>query len=345
MIRIHLFGDFWNRQPLAYAPIRNRLAGQITFVDEPGDAQIVLFSHIHDLTRHGHRLTNIMAQHPNLRAVLLSEEPFWDSCWMSDPFAAYQTWIGGGASFGYSVLNHFTGGVFDTKAVPYFLLTDPRYIAHMRPLFDRNAGMMAADWQAHWGAADWDAAFVAERRDGVRHEPAFPDNDVYGQSVLRSRITRHCRGAAVLRLGKGWEDGKRRADLPDWHADKLERLDLKCRYVSALENTHQSNYVTEKIFDAFAVGGVPLYIAMKGHDVTRYVGQGSWVNLADRLPRKEASKSQPFDATTAISPAMTDAYVATQNRLARLFSAPAVIEGALDQLARRLAEALHRLTL
>lgn len=337
MLRVHLYGDFWNRQPLAYAPIRHRLADQITYVDDPADAQIALFSHSHDLTRHGRRLTETLAGNPNLRPVLLSEEPFWDTCWSPNPFDRYQTWAPGPLPF--AVLNHFTCDVFSTRALPYFLLTDPRYIAHYRPLFDRNAGFSVAQWQARWRDAQWDAAFLAERRDADRHGPAFPDHDVWGLSPLRSRITRHCKGQ-VLRMGKGWEGGAPRTELPDWHADKLALLDLNCRYVSALENTHQSNYVTEKVFDAFAVGAVPLYIANPDHDVHRYVGPRSWVNLAERLPRPDAPKSQPFDARVAPSPDLTNAYVASQTRLARLFADQTTIDAELDALSDRLLRAL-----
>ncbi len=275
------------------------------------------------------------------RPVLLSEEPFWDTCWSPDPFGRYQTWAPGPLPF--AVLNHFTSDVFTTRALPYFLLTDPRYIAHYRPLFDRNAGVTAAQWQTRWQDARWDAAFLAERRDADRHAPAFPDHDVWGLSPLRSRITRHCKGD-VLRIGKGWEGGAPRTELPDWHADKLALLDLNCRYVSALENTHQSNYVTEKVFDAFAVGAVPLYIATPGHDVHRYVGAGSWVNMADRLPTPDAPKSQPFDARVAPPAELAAAYVASQTRLARLFADQSAIEAELDALSDRLLRALTALT-
>lgn len=345
MIRVLLFGDFWNRQPLAYAPIRQRLAGQITFVDDPAQAQLVLFSHTQDLIRHDRQMAYLLATHPHLRAVLLSEEPFWDTCWAPDPFARFQTWTQGPAPFGYGVLNHFTSAVYDTTSVPYFLLTDPRYIAHYRPYFDRNAGFAAADWLAIWREAALDAAFVAERRDAGRHEPDYPERKVWGLSVLRSRITRHCKGDHVLRLGKGWDDAPHRIELPDWHSDKLDRLDLKCRYVSAIENTHQANYVTEKIFDAFAVGGVPLYFAHGTHHVERYVGKDSWINLDARLPLPNAPKSQPFDAKAAVGPGLANAYVATQNRLAGLFADQSRVEAELDRLSDRLLEALRRLTL
>ncbi len=343
MIRIFLIGDFWNRQPLAYAPIRDRLSSKIDIVDDPRDAQLALFSHPHDLATHARTLTYLVAANPRLRPVLLSEEPFWDTCWSPDPFTKYQICSAGPAPFGYAVLNHATSTIYDTTDIPYFLLTDPRYIGRYRPLFDRNAGFSASDWLDRWRKAAWDAAFVAERRDEARHAPIFATQGVWGLSGVRGRITNDCKGAKILRSGRGWDVDTRRADLPNWHADKLARLDLKCRYVSGLENTHQTNYVTEKIFDAFAVGGVPLYIAAKSHAVTRYVGEGSWINLAAHLPRKDAPKVQPFDADTTISADLARAYVGTQNHLAQLFANRARIEDEIDRLSTRLYDALHHL--
>ncbi|MEO8243517.1 MAG: glycosyltransferase family 10 [bacterium] len=344
MIRILLFGDFWNRQPLAYAPIRDRLADRIVFVEDAADAQIALFSHSHDLTRHGRALSRLVALHPDLRPVLLSEEPFWDSCWSADPFASYRMAQDGLVRFGYAVVNHFTSDVFDTERIPYFLLTDPRYVAQLSPLFDRNAGLGVDDWVRRWQAPQWDAVFMAERRQGPRHAPVFADREVWGLSVLRSRIARTCEGASILRAGKGWEDEPGRGELDDWHLDKLTRLAGTCRYVSAIENTHQANYVTEKIFDAFAVGAVPLYIATRSHRVGRYVGSDAWVNLRDRLPL-EGAAFQPFDAGAAVGADLAGGYTVVQAQLARLFADGAVVEDELDLLADRLFEALQRLTL
>ncbi len=343
MIRVVLVGDFWNRQPLAYAPVRDRLSGKVDFVDDPADAHLALFSHAQDLANHAKALTLMVAAHPHLRPVLLSEEPFWDTCWAADPFTKYQHWTESPVPFSYTVLNHATSDIYDTKAIPYFLLTDPRYIARYRPLFDRNAGFTANDWLAHWRKATWDAAFMAERRDEARHAPAFAAKEVWGLGTLRGRITLNCKGAKVLRSGRGWDVDTRRNELADWHGEKLGKLDLKCRYVSAMENTHQVNYVTEKIFDAFAVGGVPLYIATRSHAVTRYVGEGSWVNLDAHLPRKDAARVPPFDAGTAVTPDLAKAYVRTQNHLAQLFANPALISDELDRLGARLLATFHHL--
>lgn len=343
------FGDFWHRQPLAYPAIADRLAGRVTLTDDPAAADLAVFAHSHDLARHGPRLAALLAHRPRLRAVLLSEEPFWDTCWAADPFSPRQVFDAGrGVAVPYAVLNHHTAPFYAADRIPYFLLTDPRYIAHYRPLFARNAGMGADDWLRHWQGVPHDAAFMAEKRTLPRHAPAFPDRGVWGLSLFRTRLARHCKGPSVLRLGQGWAEGPPRQALPDWHADKLARLDMVCRHVSAVENTHQAPYVTEKIFDAFAVGAIPLYVAGPGHHAVRLAGEGGWINLwplMDRTGRGAPGFGpvRAFDAARAPDPALAAAYAAAQGRLARLFETDAAAAAETDRLADGIAAALAAL--
>jgi hypothetical protein len=343
------FGDYWHRQPLAYPAIADRLAGRVTVTDDAAAADLVVFAHSRDLARHGRRLAALIARRPRLRAVLLSEEPFWDTCWSADPFSPRQVFEAGrGIAVPFAVLNHHTAPFYRAERIPYFLLTDPRYIAHYRPLLARNAGMTAAGWLRHWQDVPHDAAFMAEKRTLPVHAPAFPERGVWGLSLFRTRLARHCRGASVLRLGQGWSGGLPRQALPDWHADKLAQLDMACRHVSAVENTHQATYVTEKIFDAFAAGAVPLYVAGPGHDARRLLGEGGWINLwplMDRTGRgpEGFGPTRAFDAARPVEPALAAAYAAVQDRLARLFGDDAAADAEADRLADGIAAALAAL--
>jgi len=338
MIEVLPFGAFRNRQPLAYAPIARRLAGDVTLVSDPSQARLVLISHHKDLELFGSDLWRMLAARPGLRLVLLSEEPMWDTCWAPDPFSRYQSFMTAAGPLPYAVLNHQTSAMWRADRIPYFLLTDPRYIAHYRPLFDRNAGMRASDWLAQFRNAALDAAFLSEKRTLPRHSPAWPAQEIWGLSVYRSIFTRRCKGDSLLRAGRGWTEAPPRQDLPDWHADKLAQLDLRCRYISSFENTHQRDYVSEKIFDAFAAGGVPLYFAAPDHAVHRLVGAGGWLNFFARAP-----EAPVFDACTPVSLADAAAYAATQTRLARLFADPGAAEAELDRFAAALLAELGRL--
>ncbi|MFN4102545.1 MAG: hypothetical protein ACK4GT_22515, partial [Pararhodobacter sp.] len=120
------------------------------------------------------------------------------------------------------------------------------------------------------------------------------------------------------------------------------------RHVSGIENTHQAPYVTAQIYDAFAVGAVPLYVAGPGHDAARLVGAGGWINLWDRLDRSGGGPpgfgpARAFDAARPVDAALAGAYAAAQDRLARLFETDAAAEAELDRLADGIAAALAAL--
>jgi len=331
MIRVLPYGAFYNRQPLAYGPVLDLVQGRIALVDDVRDADIVTISHHKDLELFGTRLWKMLAAQPGLRIVLLSEEPFWDTCWSPDPFSRDRVFDTPYGPVPHTVVNHFTSPLWRTPGVPYFLLTDPRYIANLRPRFARNAGRSAADWVRQFRTAEIDAAFVGEKRTLPRHAPAWPDQNTRGLSVYRSDVTRTCTGSRILRIGKGWSDTPPRQDLTDWHAEKLAHLDLRCRYVGAFENTHQMHYVSEKIFDAFALGAIPLYFAAPDHAVFGYIGAGGWLNLFEPRPKAPA-----FNALQPIGQSQADAYAATQERLATVFTDPATVPTALDRLAEGL---------
>lgn len=337
MIRVLTCGGFQNRNPLAYAPFQRRLASDLGLVDRPEAADLLLISHHLDLELFGVDLYETMARHRHLRLVLLSEEPFWDVGWAPDPFGRDQVYQSPRGPLTYRVLNHQNTRIFHTEHVPYFLLTDPRYLAHYRPLLGRNAGLSVAQWMAHFRNAPLDAAFMGEKRLAERDRIAFPDQDVWALSLYRTRFAQLCDKGRVLRLGKGWVAGPPRLELSDWHANKLERLDRQCRYLGAFENTHQRDYVSEKIFDAFAIGAIPLYFAAPDHAVHRLVGTGSWLNFHVRPPVAAA-----FDPRRPVTLAEAEAYAAVQHGLASRFGDPALVRADIDRVCATLLAELRQ---
>ncbi len=329
MIRIKLCGGFQNRNPFAYEPFLNHLTSEIALVDEAEDADLLLISHPMDLELSSAEFAMMLAQQKRLRLVLLSEEPFWDTGWGRDPFCRDLISESIHGSFTCRVISHQTTTVFKTSHLPYFLLTDPRYIAHYRPLFDYNAGMSVAGWLAHFRSAEIDAAFFSERRLAPRDRITFAASDVWGLSWYRTRFAERCRKGHVLRAGKGWGDDPPRQSLPDWHADKLTRLNRRCRYLGAFENTHQADYISEKIFDAFAVGAMPLYFAAENHAVHQLIEPGSWLNFYATPPRAPA-----FDARRPVSLAEAEAYAAAQIQLAKTMCDLAATESDLDRICK-----------
>lgn len=331
MIPVFCYGGYRNRNPLSYDAIRSRLGDRVALVDTPADARLLVISHHADFDLFGRQIFEMLAAVPDLRLVLLSEEPFWDSVWMPDPVSRYQSHETEHGVLPYTVLNHVTSGIYKADRIPYFLLTDPRYIAHYRPMTARNAGMSATAWHDHFSNARDDAVFMNIRRTGQVFSPNFPDADMWALSVFRSDFAARCIGRTVVRKGQGWEDGPPRQELDDWQRDKLDRFDHRCRFMSAFENTHHPDYISEKIYDAFAVGAVPLYYAAPGHSVFRILGAEGWLNFFDQ------SDTIPiFDAEQTVDRKTCEAYARTQEHLARLFDDRQAIEAEYERLCTAL---------
>jgi hypothetical protein len=331
MIRILTFGGWRNRQPLAYAPLLHALGDRVELVESPAEAKLIIVSNFKDFALFGARIHAMLSKWPRLRLALLSEEPLWDSCYMPDPFTRHQRIATPLGPVACTVLNHETTQIFRAAHLPYFLLTDRRYIAHYRPRLDRNAGKSVRDWERHFAQAPLGAIFLAQYRDKPHHAPVFGGDRLRGLSVWRTEFAAACQGKTVIREGLGWKAGPARQDLPDWHADKLERFDLQTRYMSAFENTHQADYISEKIWDAFAVGAIPLYLAGPDHALHRLLGPGGWINFHRDLDAPPA-----FDADRPLERAVVTHYAAQQERLARLFSDNTKIEAEYDRLCETL---------
>lgn len=332
MLTLCALGDHRNRQPFAYGSIRSACAGAFRLTDDPYLADAVILAHAGDLAAESAYLAHLQSRLPDLRVVLLSEEPFWDTVWAPDPLTRRQIWPGSEGPVPFSFLNHHTSQIFDFARIPYFLLTDPAYCARYASLFPRNAARSVADWRRHFDQADHDLAFMFERRRTARYAPSFPRVGLFGLSSWRTRLALACDHSRVLRAGRGWAPGPRRQELPDWHADKLDRLDGRCRMVAALENTHQRTYVTEKLFDAYAVGAAPVYCAAPGHAVERLAVPGSWLNLYDAFRQDDLTPPRDIVEDQGFLPAFQDA----QASLAALFTDPDAVPAELARLCAAL---------
>ncbi|SOC06907.1 hypothetical protein [Rhodobacter maris] len=329
MLKVYPFGDYSHRQPLAYAPIRTLCSDRITLTDKLEAADLVVLAHSKDLDRHGAALRARLGR--GQRLVLLSEEPFWDSVWAADPLTRVQIHRTETGPLPFTFLNHATSRLYDFAEIPYFLLTDRRFFTRYATWFHRNAALSAADWAARWDAAERDIAFVAEYRNEAKFDICRGGGEILGLGSWRTRLALACNRGRVLRMGAGWNDLPRRQSLPDWHLEKFLDLDGRCRVLSAIENTHQRNYVSEKIFDSFALGAVPIYVADPAHLVHGLVS-GGIINLWGLTPDEGAAALDAFHPDAAFR----EGYIATQAQMARLFGTAA----ALSREQRRLATAL-----
>jgi hypothetical protein len=108
--------------------------------------------------------------------------------------------------------------------------------------------------------------------------------------------------------------------------------------VSGLENTHSRNYITEKIFDAFAVVGIPIYYASASHRIHDIVQDDAYLNIFG-LDVPEAVK-----AIAAFAPgyAFARRYRDAQQELAKRFSSFETLLRERESIATKVIGALQR---
>lgn len=339
MIRIFKSGRHAQRSPLSYQALAPLFAEAIELVDRPEQADLYLFAHSLDIEAAPEELV-LDWRRRRRPVVLLSEEPFWDTIWTGRPLER-QTYVETAwGALPVVQLNHSTSRIFQFWRIPYYLLTNHRFVNAYRWRFCRNAARSTADWQAYFAARRVEIVFMFERRPEPFHDVRWEADNLIGLCAWRTRLAEACGGSDhVELLGRSWQPGvPRRQELSDWHLDKLTRLDGHARSLAAFENTHHPDYITEKFFDAMACGARPLYYAAPGHRIHGFGVPGdAWLNLYGCEAAKAArSLSMPFaDARYC------EAWREGQHALAALFSDSSVLVQERARLRQELLLELH----
>ena len=336
-LRVWRGGHHAHRMPLAYPALQPLWEERIMLVEDPAVADLLTIAHPLDALTLAPEAARAVER--GIPAALLSEEPFWDSLFSPDLMAAQITLPA--AHLGelrLHQLNHHRSAIFDFECIPYYLLTEHRFASVYAARFGRNARLEPEDWAAAWAARPSDIVFMAERRMEKFHDVRLPEAGLIGLCAWRSRLAAGCEGDGVERLGASWNGGRTRFELPDWHLDKMIRLDGRTRLFSALENTHQPLSLSEKLFDAFACGAVPVYMAAPGHAIERLgLPDGTWINLwgNDEAGALRLLKAASYNAVDWKS------YVRAQRSLASLFAESEAMVKERRRLARVLISELE----
>lgn len=324
-------GRHAHRTPLSYQPIRRLLSDAWHEVADPSKADVIITGFNIDLRENADTLAPLMQRLRPPRLLVLSEEPLWDITW-SGPFTGRHAQVKlKSVSADYVFAGHETSDAFAFERIPYFVLTSDSYAARYANLMGRFADVTADQMLTRWREAAVPAAYYMEKREGEAYAKAFLDRDVVGLSGYRTEVAKYCMAPGTVRVGKGWSSEARRQDLPDWHMDKLARLDGRTRLLSAFENVHQRHYISEKIFDAFAVGALPAYWASPDHRVHELVEPGAMVNCHELSAQDAAARIAAFEPDIEVA----KAWLSTCVRLAGLFGDL----GALAAERRRVAQA------
>lgn len=337
MIRFFKTGPHAHRTPLSYPALTPLWDGQITQVDTPAAADIYVFAHVLDIADAPPELRQDWRQRKR-PVLLLSEEPFWDTIWGKRPMAREIEVDTPAGPLPVIQLNHQTCDIYHFERLPYYLLTNPRFHAMYSARFARNAALLAQDWNRLLASRAMEISFMFERRPEEYHAVRWPEGHLEGLCSWRTELAEACHWRGVERLGRSWQGGQSRLDLPDWYGDKMQQLDGRARMIGAIENTHQPDYLTEKFFDAFACGAIPLYVADPKHRVHDLdLPAESWINLHGLNPEVAAEKLRDIrpDSTTA------DAMAVAQHQLLSLFDDDKVWEAERTRLKTAVLGALE----
>ncbi len=315
MVRVCLYGKHSNRTPLAYEPYRRLVKDEVVFETAPEKVDVLLLGFKRDLVDNAGKIQALLRGNPRQRVVIISEEPLWDSVWSGDFLGRDQVYGAGSEAIPFRYFNHANSDVFKFEKIPYFPTTNTDFIVRYATLFSRNAALSADDILDIWKDAPFRRAYYLEKRTthnyGIRNTKA----GVVGLSFFRSQIAEMDEEPGVVRVGHGWGNAVRRQELPDWHLEKLAALDRNAFMVSAIENTVAPNYITEKIFDAYAVLAIPFYYAGPDHAILRMIGESSFVDLHGNAPEAALVKLRSFVPDREFA----EAYLQTQRKLADLF--------------------------
>lgn len=335
---ICLLGRHSNFTPFAYDAYKPYFQNDIVICETIDDADIVVSGFHVEFQAHAKKLIEWRQASSQSKLAIFSEEPLWDTVWTEDYHAGEGLLKKDGASTEYAIFNHANEKLYDFEAVPYFLTTDDKYFLRYAAAFNRNAQLSVDDLLSIWQKAPLRTAIFAENRSDPRYDVAFPDDDVFGLSVYRTEMAQALTKGDILRVGKGWDPKPEdRRSLPDWHLDKLATLTRKAFVISALENTHCSNYITEKIFDAFAALGVPVYYASEHHRIFSLIDAEAFINVFGDTPQTAAARIDAFtpDRSFAV------AYLENQRRLAKYFADFALLHNERARVAKQALAALN----
>ncbi len=324
MIRIFKAGAHIRRSPLSYPALAPLFDSHIEEAATPDSADLYVFSHILDIENAPRELVEDWRQRRR-PIVLLSEEPFWDTLWGRQPLARHRLADSPWGRLPVHQLTHHSSTVFRFERIPYYLLTNHRFANAYAAKFARNARQTPAGWRRAFLQRRSDLAFLFERREGAHHSLRWPEGDTVGLCHWRTQIAETCRRGRVERLGRSWQPERpARGQLADWHLDKLALLDGHARAIGAIENTHQPNYITEKLFDAFACGALPAYTASPRHRIHDLgLTTDSWLNLHGLSAAQAAARLDGLDWGNAAWLERTcEAYACAQQALSALLGNP-----------------------
>lgn len=301
-IKVALFGRHANRTPMAYNSYRSLFSKYVDFVSSPYDADVVVLGYSVDMAGLENSIDELLVKRPQLKFAVISEEPLWDTLSDNSPDRNCATWQFANTVVTYFVFNHVTSSIFNFIDIPYFLTTEAKYLTRYLLAFEKILNTF--DEHAlykHWHSVCKNKVqFLQQQR--YEDEYAFVNREsgIWGVSKYRTQLADKLNSEGMALLNQVSTYAKTRQSLPDWHLDKLANTS-NTLFMSAIENTYHMYYVTEKVFDAYAMCSIPLYHTTPTHKIFEFIEKGSFINLECLDLQKSMSEIYLFDISRSVS--------------------------------------------
>ena len=275
-IIISMFGKHANRTPFSYAAFIKFFNRNNIIIDNESESPDIICSGFHiDIAAERNSIKN---KNPFVKILIVSEEPLWDMTWHKNPFENKQ--ICNSTGFEYFYINHFNSKVFHFSNIPYFITTEPKYIARYLMLLSLHENLTPSSLLSYWSNVKNLISCFAEKR--VDKKYIVSKNGYHTHSNFRSILIEQLVGFGGAQIeGKGWNTDSPRQILPDWHADKLAKTFKNSKFMMAIENTDAPSYVTEKVFDAFSTLSIPVVVKSQVQELEKTFGDAAVVSITN----------------------------------------------------------------
>jgi hypothetical protein len=315
-MKIFLLGKHSNRTPMAYKDYKLLFESRgVKYVESMQQADYIILGFSIDIKAEFEKLRSVILENPSVKIVVISEEPLWDTVWTKDYKSQSSSFSLNGDRVEYYQLNHFNSNIFDFLNFPYFVTTEAKYLVRYSNFFARNTRISRPELIEKFANKRYLFSSIAEKR--VDEEVnKYEGKQVVGLSKFRTLLAESvtCR---KLCIGKGWTNRPPRQQEFDWHLSKLSEFDDSSLVMSSLENTINENYITEKIFDAYATLSFPLYYADDKHGIHRIIKNDSPIYLSTDNLRTAVGFVDCYKDNWRNK---IDAYIEDMNDLHSLFS-------------------------
>ncbi len=335
------------RTPFHRTPFRELFSRRVRFVEAPHQAHVLVAGSEQDLREHAGMLGKLMKERPDTRVVVVSEvpavhtNPTGNTGQKGDLSLKERRFTHPDVSFTYRLLDHETSRIFHFDNIPYELLTNEDLLPLYQRHLTRWTGMKAGELLEHWKPAPVSVAFFADRlvTEDKDENDGDGDGGGRGNGSYRTRVAENVVGERVLKVGKGWDDEPEPWSAAHEHLGKLVTLDGRVRLLSSYESTHHMHHVSKNVFDALAVGAIPIYFAGPGHRVFEIIAPECLLNTFGLSPEDAARKIRAFEPDLACA----EAWLETAARLCRTLNNIPVVIGERRRVVDTCVEELDAL--